>query len=64
MANDSYYEIRENCELVSCGYKLAGKSELFVEHYLDTFHNCEYFALFSSKPNSYLPITIQRNDQH
>ncbi len=60
--NSSYYEIRENCELVACGYKLAGKHSLFVEHYLDAFHKREYFALFSDTPNSYLPITITSND--
>lgn len=62
LANQSYYEIRENCQLVSCGYKLAGKSQVFVEHYLDAFHNCEYFALFSYQPNSYLPLTITKNE--
>ena len=62
LANQSYYEIRDNCQLVSCGYKQAGKSQLFVEHYLDTFHNCEYFALFSNTPNSYVPLTITKND--
>lgn len=62
MANQSYYEIRENCELVACGYKLAGKAQLFVEHYLDRFHKREYFALFSNTPNSYLPLTITTNE--
>lgn len=62
LANDSYYEIRENCQLVSCGYKQAGKSQVFIEHYLDTFHNCEYFALFSDQPNSYIPLTITKNE--
>jgi len=62
MANQSYYEIRDNCELVACGYKLAGKSSLFVERYLDHFHKREYFALFSTTPNSYLPLTITTND--
>jgi hypothetical protein len=62
MANPSYYEIRDNCELVACGYKLAAKCELFVEHYVDHFHKREYFALFSAKPISYLPLTITTND--
>lgn len=62
LANLSYYEIRENCELVACGYKLAAKCELFVEHYLDHFHKREYFALFSAKPISYLPLTITTNE--
>lgn len=62
MANQSYYEIRDNCELVACGYKLAAKCELFVEHYVDHFHKREYFALFSAKPISYLPLTITTND--
>lgn len=60
--NYSYYEIRENCELVACGYKLAGKAQLFVEHYLDRFHKREYFALFSAVPNSLLPLTITSNE--
>ena len=62
LANKAYYEIRENCMLVSCGYKLAGKARIFVEHYLDTFHKCEYFALFPETPNSYIPLTITRNE--
>ena len=62
LANDSYYEIRDNCQLVSCGYKQAGKSQVFVEHYLDKHHNCEYFAMFSDAPNSYIPLTITKNE--
>jgi hypothetical protein len=60
MANLSYNQIRESCLLVGCDYKLAGKYSLFVEHYVD--EQCEYFALFSSTPNSYLPLTITSNE--
>jgi hypothetical protein len=62
MANPSYNEIRDSCELVACGYKLAANSELFVEHYVNKFQKREYFALFSAKPISYLPITITTNE--
>ena len=60
MANKSYHEIRATSLLAGCSYKKAGDASLFVEHYVDEHR--EYFALFSEKPNSYLPITITYNE--
>lgn len=60
MANLSYLEIIHTCLLVSCEYKRAGDSQLFVEHYVGPER--EYFALFSNTPDSYLPITITSNE--
>lgn len=62
MATKSYNQIRESSKLVSCGYKMAGKHQLFVEHYLDNFYNREYFVLFSAQPNSLFPLTINTNE--